>query len=85
MKAKINGFLKISIALCFITVIVMNANRNVIAEVPFWTEDFQAFDPNKYHLQGDGYWDEGNGYFVLTEPERAQTGRIFFNTPSCNL
>jgi hypothetical protein len=34
-----------------------------------------------YYIQDDAYWDEGNSYFVLTEPEKGQAGRVFFTTP----
>ena len=48
--------------------------------LPFWVEDFQAFDSSKYYVLGDAYWDRNNAYFVLTKPERSQGGRIFLLT-----
>ncbi|HJN49769.1 MAG: L-type lectin-domain containing protein [Pseudomonadales bacterium] len=50
-------------------------------EMPFWTEDFRAFEPGRYHIEGNAYRDATNEYFVLTKPARLQTGRLFFNTP----
>ena len=44
-------------------------------------EDFRAFDSSRYFVAGNAYWDQKNEYFVLTKPQREQTGRLFFKTP----
>ncbi len=35
---------------------------------------------NTYYTQGDAYWNEDNGYFVLTRPEKRQAGKFFFTS-----
>jgi serine phosphatase RsbU (regulator of sigma subunit) len=74
-------------ALCFIfNVLAANAvaEPTIVKEKqmqPFSAEDLRAFDLSRYNIQGDAYWDESNEYFVLTRPERMQTGRIFLTSP----
>lgn len=44
-------------------------------------EDFRAFDPKDYFLDGNAHWDRKNRCLVLTEAKMGQRGRMFFKTP----
>ena len=50
-----------------------------------WSQDILVNDKSGdtvgYHILGDAYWDEDNGYFVLTKSEPQQKGRIFLSSP----
>lgn len=44
-----------------------------------WEEDFAAYDPAAYHVEGDAYWDRVEGTLVLTEAAYGARGRIYLD------
>jgi hypothetical protein len=44
-----------------------------------WITDFSQFNEDDYYEGVNSYWDDGEEYYVLTEPQGGQQGRIFYH------
>ncbi len=68
-----------SLYLSFLLIILLSTQIAICTV--FWQEDFSSFNPTNYYRSGNGYYNELESDYVLTQPNLYQHAKLYYATP----